>query len=114
MDILNEFITLIAGLAAAALSAGITALVNFIKSKLNAKTLAKVEEIAETVERLYNGLSSETKLTAFKEICKKVGINVEKAVEYLETKIIPISKNLNTYSAASEKSSESESLPPTN
>lgn len=111
---LNELIILIAGPVAAAVSAGITALVNFVKSKLNAKTLSKVEEIAETVERLYDGLPAETKLNAFKEICKKVGINVEKATEYLETKIIPISKNLNTYSAAAEKSDENTDIQPTN
>lgn len=75
----------------------ITALINFIKSKLNAKTLAKVEKIAAVVEQLYSDCTSTEKLTAFKDLCSAKGINIAKAVNYLEKYLIPLSKELNVY-----------------
>lgn len=90
---LTEIISVAMGL----IVAGITVLLNFIKSKLNAKTRLKVEKIAAVVEQLYSGCASTEKLTAFKEICSTKGLNVANAVEYLEQHIIPLSKEINRY-----------------
>lgn len=96
-------LTEIISIAAGFIVAGITALLNFIKSKLNAKTRSKVEKIAAVVEDLYNGCESIDKLNAFKEICSAKKINVEKAVKYLEEKIIPLSKKINCYEIVEEQ-----------
>lgn len=93
----DELIRLAIAAAGAIASAGLTALLNIIKSKMSAKTRAKVEEIAAVVEQLYDGCAAADKLAAFKDLCKSKGINVEKAVDYLERYIIPLSKKINVY-----------------
>lgn len=79
-----------------------------IKSKLSEKTRVRVEEIAVVVEALYDGVTSTEKLQAFKELCKSKGLNVNKAVKYLETNIIPISKQINSYNIIEKKENEKE------
>ena len=115
---MDEWITvllrIIVPIAAALLSFGVTCLVNFIKSKTkNQKVIAvldkfaaAVEDIAETVENVFAGETSATKLTAFREICEKKGIDVENAVEYLEKHIIPTSKKINSVPAVPERSED--------
>ncbi len=95
---IEKIISVAASLAAAA----ITALLNTVKSKLSERTRVKVEEIAIVVEGLYYGCGAAEKLRAFKEICKNKGLNIKKAVAYLETKIMPISKNINVYGATAQ------------
>lgn len=107
---LTEIISIATGL----IVAGITALFNFIKSRLSAKTRAKVEEIAAVVEQLYNGCTSTDKLTAFKEICSAKGLNVSKAVEYLEQHIIPLSKEINRYEVTESVKKDADDVEVTN
>lgn len=92
----------------AIIGAVLSALVNFIKSKLSAKTLAKVEKIAAVIEQLYDGCTSAEKLNAFKEICKAKDININKAVNYLEQHIIPISKGINCYEIIEQQKDDTE------
>ena len=70
---------------------------DIVKKNVNENTRVKVEEIAVVVEALYDGATSAEKLTAFKALAKQKGLNIKKAVEYLETKIIPITKSINSY-----------------
>ena len=70
---------------------------DIIRKNVNESTRVKVEEIAVVVEALYDGATSAEKLTAFKALAKQKGLNVKRAVEYLETKIIPITKSINSY-----------------
>ena len=68
-----------------------------IKKKINEKLRVRVEEIAVVVEALYDNEKSIDKLNAFIDIARKRGLNVKKAVSYLEKNIIPISKQINSY-----------------
>lgn len=70
---------------------------NYAKNKVNEKMRVNAEEIAIVVEALYDGFPSSEKLDAFKKLCEQKRIDVEKAVVYLETKIIPITKYINSY-----------------
>lgn len=70
-----------------------------IKARLSERARSVAENIASVVEQLYDGFSSSEKLEAFRELAKKKGLNVEWAVEYLETHIIPTSKTLNVFHA---------------
>lgn len=81
---------------------------DIIKGKLNEKMRVRVEEIAVIVEALYDGATSTEKLKAFEALCEKKGLNVKKAVKYLETNIIPISKQINTYIIADKKENKTE------
>lgn len=76
---------------------------DIIKGKLSEKMRVRVEEIAVIVEALYDGATSAEKLKAFEALCEKKGLNVKKAVKYLETNIIPISKQINSYIIADKK-----------
>lgn len=90
-------------LACAAVSFGVGVLVKWLKSKTDNVKLKSaldkfqktVEDIAITVEQLFDGANSSDKLYAFKDICVKKGLNVEDAVNYLENHIIPTSKAVN-------------------
>lgn len=90
-------------LACALVTFGVTMLVSWLKSKTKSKKLKSaldafqtaVEDIAVTVEQLFDGSGSEQKRAAFEEICAKKGLNVADAVKYLETHIIPTSKSIN-------------------
>lgn len=103
-------------LACALVSWGITELVNFIKSKINNKKLknalddfaTQVEKIAETVENVFAGEDSVTKLSAFREICAKKSIDETAAVQYLEEHIIPTSKKINVVPVDSAKEDEND------
>lgn len=81
---------------------------DIIKGKLNEKMRVRVEEIAVIVEALYDGATSTEKLKAFEALCEKKGLNVKKAVKYLETNIIPISKQINSYIIADKKENKTE------
>ncbi|NMA75587.1 MAG: hypothetical protein GX963_15865 [Bacteroidales bacterium] len=81
---------------------------DIIKGKLNEKMRVRVEEIAVIVEALYDGATSTEKLKAFEALCEKKGLNVKKAVKYLETNIIPISKQINSYIIADKKKDKTE------
>ena len=85
--------------AASIVAALLVAIYNKLKSKLSEKMQIKVEEIAVVVEALYIGCTSAEKLYAFKELCLQKGLNIKKAVKYLEEHIIPISKTINSYTA---------------
>lgn len=82
---------------------GVTALVTWLKSKAKSEKMKSaldsfqttVENIAITVEQLFDGADSDDKLYAFKDICEKKGLNVADAVAYLEKHIIPTSKSVN-------------------
>lgn len=90
-------------LACALVTFGVTMLVSWLKSKTKSKKLKSaldsfqtaVEDIAVTVEQLFDGSGSEQKRAAFEEICAKKGLNVADAVAYLEKHIIPTSKSVN-------------------
>ena len=77
-----------------------------VKNQVNEKMRVTVEEIAVIVEALYDGSAPADKLAAFMELCKNKGLNVKKAVEYLEKHIIPISRNINTYQKTDETKKE--------
>lgn len=94
----EKFISAAASLVAALL----VAIYNKIKSRLSEKMQIKVEEIAVVVEGLYIDCTASEKLAAFKQLCKNKGLNVKKAVEYLEAHIIPISKTINTYKPSND------------
>jgi len=79
-----------------------------VKKRLTEKMRTRVEEIAVVVEALYDGVTSADKLAAFKELCKNKGLNVSKAVKYLETNIIPISKSINSYIITENKENKEE------
>lgn len=81
---------------------------DIIKGKLSEKMRIRVEEIAVVIEALYDGATSAEKLTAFKSLCKNKGLNVNKAVKYLETYIIPISKQINSYIIADKQENKTE------
>lgn len=70
---------------------------NYKRGRVEEKMRVNAEEIAVVVEALYDGFPSNEKLDAFKKLCEQKKINIEKAVEYLETKIIPVSKYINAY-----------------
>lgn len=79
---------------------------NYIKSKLTERQRKIAENIATVVEQLYDGASSDDKLQAFKELAKRKGINVARAVEYLEQHIIPTSKSLNVIKDKNDSTDE--------
>ena len=79
-----------------------------IKKRLNEKMRTRVEEIAVVVEALYYGSGAAEKLEAFTQLCAKKGLNIKKAVEYLETNIIPISKQINNYVITEKKENKEE------
>ena len=70
---------------------------NFKNGKTEDKMRVNAEEIAVVVEALYDGFPSSEKLDAFKKLCEQKKIDVDKAVKYLETKIIPVSRYINAY-----------------
>ena len=74
-----------------------------LRATAEEKMRINAEEIAVVVEALYNGYSGAEKLEAFKSLCVQKKIDVEKAVKYLETKIIPVSKYINSYIIAPKK-----------
>lgn len=90
-------------LACSVAVAAVTALVAWLKGKLKNKKAAAaldvfqttVEDIAVTVEQLFDGTGAASKLWAFKDICARKGLDVDKATAYLEMHIIPTSKNIN-------------------
>ena len=90
-------------LACSAAVAAVTALVMWLKGKIKSEKAAAaldafqttVENIAATVEQLFDGTGAASKLWAFQDICARKGLDVEKATHYLETHIIPTSKNIN-------------------
>ena len=90
-------------LACSVAVAAVTALVAWLKGKIKNKKAAAaldafqttVENIAATVEQLFDGTGAANKLWAFKDICARKGLDVDKATAYLETHIIPTSKNIN-------------------
>lgn len=73
----------------------VTLFLSLAKNSKNNRLRAVAQKIAETVEQLYAGCGSEEKLAAFKELCRAKKINVDKAVKYLESVIMPISKSIN-------------------
>ena len=79
-----------------------------IRKKINEKLRVRVEEIAVVVEALYNDEPAIEKLNAFIDIAKKRGLNVKKAVKYLEKNIIPISKQINSYIITDKKENKTE------
>ena len=81
---------------------------DIIKRKMSEKMRVRVEEIAVIVEALYDGATSTEKLKAFEALCEKKGLNIKKAVKYLETNIIPISKQINSYIIADKKENKTE------
>ena len=81
---------------------------DIIKKKMTEKMRIRVEEIAVVIEALYDGVTSSEKLAAFKALCKNKGLNVDKAVKYLETNIIPVSKQINSYIIADKKKDKTE------
>ena len=81
---------------------------DIIKGKLSEKMRIRVEEIAVVIEALYDGATSTEKLKAFEALCKNKGLNIKKAVKYLETNIIPISKQINSYVIADKKENKTE------
>lgn len=90
-------------LACTAAVAAVTALVTWLKGKIKSEKAAAaldafqttVENIAATVEQLFDGTGAASKLWAFQDICARKGLDVDKATAYLETHIIPTSKNIN-------------------
>ena len=81
---------------------------DIVKGKLSDKMRIRVEEIAVVIEALYDGTTSTEKLKAFEALCKNKGLNVKKAVKYLETNIIPVSKQINSYIIADKKKDKTE------
>ena len=79
-----------------------------IKKKLSEKTRIRVEEIAVVVEALYDNTTAAEKLDAFKQLCETKGLNIKKAVDYLEKNIIPISKQINSYTAKDDTKKDKE------
>jgi len=79
-----------------------------IKKRLTEKMRTRVEEIAVVVEALYDGSGAAEKLEAFTQLCIKKGLNIKKAVAYLETNIIPISKSINNYKIEQKTENKSE------
>lgn len=77
-----------------------------IRAKLDERSRKLADEIAAVVEQMYDGCPANEKLAAFREIAKKRGLNVKKAVSYLESRIIPLSKKINIYSDSSKSTSE--------
>lgn len=73
----------------------ITLLLSKVEKIKDDKLRKVATAIAQTVEQIYRGCTSEEKLAAFKELCVTKKINVNKAVEFLESVIIPSSKNIN-------------------
>lgn len=73
----------------------VTLFLSLAKNSKNKRLRVVAQKIAETVERLYAGCGSDEKLAAFKELCRVKKINVDKAVKYLESVIMPISKSIN-------------------
>lgn len=96
-------IRIVVPLACSVTVAAVTALIAWLKSKIkNEKAAAAldafqttVENIAATVEQLFDGTGAASKLWAFQDICARKGLDVDKATKYLETHIIPTSKNIN-------------------
>lgn len=90
-------------LACSVAVAAVAALVAWLKGKIKNKKAAAaldafqttVENIAATVEQLFDGTGAASKLWAFQDICARKGLDVDKATHYLEAHIIPTSKNIN-------------------
>lgn len=70
---------------------------NKIKNGKNEKLKSAAEYIAGIVENIYRNCPSDEKLAAFKALCKEKGVDVDKAVKYLEDYIIPMSKKVNYF-----------------
>lgn len=99
----EEIIAIAVPILTALVSMLLTKIYDFIKGKLEAKFIVKIEKIASTVEQTGKGLLADEKLALFCDICKSMGLNVVKAVEYLEARIIPITNQINVFKSSTAK-----------
>lgn len=84
-------------------------IITALKNSVNEKIRKAAMHISEVVEAIYRDCPSSEKLQAFKQICKEQHVNVKKAVDFLETYIIPSSKNINVCNPPKDSDSDKNS-----
>lgn len=75
----------------------VVAVLNSLRNSKNEKIRENATKISQIVEDIYRGCTASEKLQAFKDLCKNRGVNIKKAVNFLEKYIIPISNTINVF-----------------
>lgn len=86
----------------------VVAVLNSLRNSKNEKIRESATKISQIVEDIYRGCTASEKLQAFKDLCKNRGVNVKKAVKFLEKYIIPISNTINVFKSSDTNTDNSE------